>query len=329
MRINYFAHARVEHAQNWAKWLTGRGHDVLLYSPDPSKTAGVLPKSQLKRFTYKPRPADINHVWYIYRQYLAAWLKSNRPNLASGIGSDLLKQARGGIDRIIDRHALKHAYVLVEDAKTRTIARSLVQDPSRVRLTRMGIDTETYRPPAQRPDPGAILYMRGFNKVYDPCTLIRAAQRLDPAQDWRVTMVGGGSELGKLEVMVADGGLADRVDIVADRLPQPAIPRLLQGFTIAVNTSTSDSGISVANLQAMSTGLALASTDNAENPRWIDRSTMFRPGDDAGLADILGSLLGRPARTRKIGAKNRATILKNFSEERAMRRVEAVYEEAA
>jgi glycosyltransferase involved in cell wall biosynthesis len=101
---------------------------------------------------------------------------------------------------------------------------------------------------------------------------------------------------------------------------------------VYVSTSTADAGIAASTAEAMATELPVVISDSAENGLWIDDGAngfLFPTGDATVLADRLQRLVEDPALRARLGRAGRATIIARNDYDGEMRKMDALYAEAA
>lgn len=149
--------------------------------------------------------------------------------------------------------------------------------------------------------------------------------RRDPETLWAVA--GAGEDLPRLEHMVADAGLSDRV-ILLGRIAVGA--SLHRAFDVTFAPSRRE-GQSVSALEAMACGTAVVTTRIPGNSDLIEdgRSGVLVEVDDvASMADALVDLLDSPESRASLGREARASYERAFTRDAMVARVQALYREA-
>ncbi len=142
----------------------------------------------------------------------------------------------------------------------------------KVIYTGHAIDTEGFRPIANRPARGAALQMLSVGRispVKDLETVIRACEFLKSTweRDWTLSIVGGPlmtrdhSYLETLRKIVRTGGLEERIHFYGSR-PFSEVPELYREHDIFISMSTTGS-IDKSVLEAMSSGLTVVTANEA------------------------------------------------------------------
>jgi glycosyltransferase involved in cell wall biosynthesis len=159
---------------------------------------------------------------------------------------------------------------------------------------------------------------------------LRAAARLaarDPTVHFLV--VGDGPERPRLEALVAELGLGDRVDLLGLRADARAV---IAELDVLVVSSLSD-GAPLVVLEAMEAEVPVVASAVGGLPDQIDHGAdglLVPPGDDEALAAAVAGLLRDPARRRALGAAGRERVggAGAGAHDRLVAEVEAVYQRA-
>lgn len=163
---------------------------------------------------------------------------------------------------------------------------------------------------------------KGFDVLIAAAALLR-----DRGLSFEVEIAGEGDERGKLEGLIAEHGLADRVRLVGWRGASAflatgdvfAFPSYQEGFPLVL-------------LEAMAVGLPVASSAIPGPDEMIVEGVSGRlspPGDAAALADALAGLIADPAGSIALGRKAREAVLADYGPDSLARRLSAVVDEIA
>ncbi len=181
-------------------------------------------------------------------------------------------------------------------------------------------------------DPPARLDRRGdlvgAVAVFEPYKgldiFVRAAARVAanrPGQ--RFALFGSGSQEPALRRLVADVGLADRIDFPGFVPAEEALPQL----SIYVMTSWFEN-CPIALLEAMALGIPVVATREYGVPEIATDGTALlpRPGDDAGVAAAIESLLDDAAAANRQADRARERILTSFTTAGMTAAIRGLYE---
>jgi hypothetical protein len=155
-----------------------------------------------------------------------------------------------------------------------------------------------------------ILYVRGFEPVHQPQTVIEAF-RLAHAQDdsLRLWLAGAGGLREKIEAVVDTRGLRGAVRFLG-QLDQPKLAGCFTEANAYLACSVSD-GSSLSLLQAMHAGLPCIVSDLGGNREWLesDGGWLAPAGEPAAFARALvESACLAPEDRARISAHNRLTV---------------------
>ncbi|NLE75645.1 MAG: glycosyltransferase family 4 protein, partial [Chloroflexi bacterium] len=232
--------------------------------------------------------------------------------------------------RLLERYcyrAANHAIAGNRDAE-RVLRAKGYAGPIAV-LPQFGVDENRFRPGSGRPPVFNIGYVGRFvpGKAVD--LLLRAAAGLPG--EWRLSLLGSGTERKALARLSGELGIADRVTW---QLPVSSgeVPRHLQGLSCLVLPS-----ISLPNwveqfgrvlIEAMACGVPVIGSDSGEIPHVIgDAGLVFSEGDAGGLRDHLARLQAEPGLAEALGELGRQRVLEHFTQASIARRTAAVYAE--
>lgn len=157
--------------------------------------------------------------------------------------------------------------------------------------------------------------------------LLEAMARLDQALE--LVIVGDGPQRAALEKQVAQLGLGERVRLAGD---QADVLPWLRALDIFVLPSYANEGVPQALVQAMLVELPCVTTavggiaEIAEHER---TAIVVPPRDPQALAAAIGRLAADAARRRELGEAARRRCVEDFSLERMLERMEALYREVA
>ncbi len=172
--------------------------------------------------------------------------------------------------------------------------------------------------PGERAGPLRLVAVGRLDRVKGFDLLVDAFAVLAPAHpEWSLTIFGEGPERAALEARATASRLDGRV-LLPGRVPD-ATPHLLSAHLFALTSRRE--GFPNALLEAMACGLPVVACDCPSGPAEIVASghdgLLVPPGEVAGLASALGSLMGNPAERARLGANARA-VATRFAPERIL-----------
>lgn len=152
-----------------------------------------------------------------------------------------------------------------------------------------------------------LLYVRAFQKVYNPTMAIEVLAKLSETHpDARLCMVGPDKDQSQAEVeaLAKRYGLEDRLEITG-RLEKPIWIAKSTQFDIFINTTNVDNH-PVSVTEAMALGLPVVSTNAGGLPNLIEHGKhglLVDCGDVSAMVEAIESLLADPEKAQTI-AKN-------------------------
>ncbi len=158
---------------------------------------------------------------------------------------------------------------------------------------------------------------KGFDVLIAALALLR-----DQGQAFDCEIAGEGDERAKLEALIAQHGLGQRVRLVGWR-DAPAF--LATGDVFAFPSY--QEGFPLVLLEAMAAGLPAAASAIPGPVEMIEDGVdgvLVPPGDPAALAGALAGLIAAPEKAVALGAAARAKVLGDYGPESLKRRLDAV-----
>jgi glycosyltransferase involved in cell wall biosynthesis len=156
--------------------------------------------------------------------------------------------------------------------------------------------------------------------------LLRAAARLvREHRSLTLCIVGDGPTRKPLEQLAIKLGLRDVVSWAGERRDAK---RIVSAFDVGVICSAWE-GLPVASLEILAAGVPLVSTAVGALPEVLSGGAglLVEPGDDAGLAAAIASILDDPTRAAELGRLGRQRIADEYSFARMVADFERVYTE--
>ncbi len=350
IRLLVMADGRSVHTDRWCRYFADHGFEVALFTLEPSSGAsyrvyqgrrptgvGMIDYRLARRDMHaavRDFGPDVISAHYVISYGWLASFCSACPAVVTAWGSDLLRAAgRSLLHRRRIARAMAHAsYCTVDNENLRRAAAEYI-DPDRIVRVLFGIDRHAFANIVKSSFPGdgpiRIIAPRGFQPVYDPDTVIRAATLVRGRIDTRIDMLGDKERGDELAQEVQKQSLADIVSV------HPFIPNhndfhaALREYDIYLSTSLSDS-TSVALLQAMSAGVFPVVTDIEGNREWITpgrNGLLFEPKSASSLAEAIIRAAGMRRRFAAIAQENRRIVESQGIWEDNMERVGALFRE--
>lgn len=219
---------------------------------------------------------DVIDAHYVYPDGVAAvWLGRavGRPVVITARGTDVNLIPRFPVPRRLIRGAIGGAAALV--AVSAALAEPLVAlgaPPAKVTVLRNGVDTDLFRPPADRAAAREALGLTGPTLISVGHLIERkghdlAIAALDALPGWSLLIVGEGPERARLAALAARPGLAGRVRLLGAR-PQAELPALY-GAADALVLASSREGWANVLLESMACGTPVVASDIWGNPEVV------------------------------------------------------------
>jgi sugar transferase (PEP-CTERM/EpsH1 system associated) len=237
---------------------------------------------------------------------------------------------------------LVHRYVPLSKELSNYLGDQVGVAESKLRLICNGVDVERFRPgggecreavlPQGFADQDSLLIgnVGRLEAVKDQLTLVRAFKELCQHRPdnsrLRLVLIGDGSLRGKIEKLVAQEGLQDRVWLAGTR---EDVPQLLSMLDIFVLPSLAE-GISNTILEAMACGLPVVATrvgGNAELLREGETGFLVPRADPQAMAAALLNYVDHAALRTTHGEAARTRVEGTFSIARMVSRYLEVYDE--
>jgi len=206
--------------------------------------------------------------------------------------------------------------------------------PEKVHVVHNGIDVEKFRNARDRrdilfPNVGdaklVVLVGNMHSDVKGHPSLIECAPRVTREfPNVRFVLVGDGTQRAQFEQQVASLGLTESFFFLGSRTD---IPDILAACDIAVLPSRAE-GLSNALLEYLATGLPTIASRVGGNPELVEDGVsgfLVPPQDSDALGMALLKILRDPELMRRFGERGREFVVQNFSFERLVREVDALY----
>lgn len=334
------------HLRRWAQQMAMRGWRISVVTARPHPIEGVEQRvlepvrrsaDWLRRVGAARRHVaslapDIVHAHYVSSYgYLAARC-GRQPCVMTAWGSDLLvtpRQSRAM--HWLTGWTLRRADLITGDSADLVTLAQAYAPRVPVRLVHWGADTDCFAPTPWRDKPGfQIASLRSWEPNYHIDTLLDAFAQLlrsRPALPSLLHLLGGGTAEAALRAQADALGIVDKVRFHG-RLDDAGMNAVLASCKVAVTVPASDA-TSVALLESMACGLAVVASALPANRAWLDQDAALLPpsGDAAALTRALQKLCDDDALAQRLGANNRARVLRDGRRATQMDAVTALYEE--
>jgi glycosyltransferase involved in cell wall biosynthesis len=155
--------------------------------------------------------------------------------------------------------------------------------------------------------------------------LLRAFCRLlQQIPEARLLIVGDGSLRGKMEHLADDLGIHDHTLFLGARRD---IPELLASMDVVALSSDLE-GLPIAILEAMAAGRPVVATGAGgigAVVRHCETGLLVRPGDEAGLAASLATVIGDRVLARRMGENGQRFVMEHYAFKRVLRQYQSLY----
>jgi glycosyltransferase involved in cell wall biosynthesis len=219
----------------------------------------------------------------------------------------------------------------VSESSRSDIARHMGVPAAGVQVIPVGIDPDTFRPPAAAGlrEPARIVVTTSSDVPLKGLVhLLEAVAKLRTERDVRLTVVGTARSGGPAHTALDRLGLGDAVRFTGP-VPQEELVRLLQTATVAAIPSLYE-GFSLPAVEAMACGTPLVTTDAGALPEVVGShaGVQVPPGDVDRLTAALQLVLDHPSLQDQLGRAGRARVLAAFTWRRTAERTADWYGEA-
>jgi rhamnosyl/mannosyltransferase len=341
------------HVRALAEAQVRRGHTVTVLTTSPTRHtrretlngAQVIKAARLATIASTPlsvalplvlrtmRP-DITHVQSPYPlAELACLLGGPRPYVVSyqaDISRPVQRLIMLAYHPLFQRFLRGAARVLVTSPGFARTSPHLQSVKDRLALVPLGVEAARFAPAAQTNGrPFTILFLGLLRHYKGVDELLRAMKLL--TVEARLIIAGEGPQRGTLAQMARAFGLLDRVTF-AGRVPDEALPALYRSADAFVLPSLNRAeSFGTVLVEAMLSGLPCVTTEVGSGTSYVVQhrvtGLVVPPRSPTALADALTHLQRNPALRARMGTAGRARALREFTAEKMVARVEAVYNE--
>jgi glycosyltransferase involved in cell wall biosynthesis len=285
--------------------------------------------SSTPRLVSRARDADILHAqaFQSVPPTLLARRRSGAPVVTTWHTSHFLIRSEHPFWRPVFRRLLERVdYNLAASTEIADVGESIAPAVHVEALTN-GVDTDLFRPVEPSLPPTArrrLIVPRRLFEKNGVEYLIRALPRIAEAEDVEAVLVGDGPERSRLENLVRELGIQDRVTFVGAK-PHTEMPGILASGELAIFPSLMEA-TSVAALECMACEVPVAASRVGGLPEIVDDAVggLFRPADPDDLADTVIRLLNAPDLPAR-GSIARARVVDHWSNDRLAERHLEIY----
>lgn len=192
----------------------------------------------------------------------------------------------------------------------------------------VGVDTETFRPPAEPRVPGRIVSVASSDSPLKGArVLIEAVAKLATERDVELVMVGRPKEDGPVMRLIDQLSIGERMRFVSG-LSDQALAQLLGSAEVAVVPSLYE-GFSIPAVEAMACATPVVASRAGALPEVVgDCGVLVKAGDPGELAAALDELLDDPTTRSRLGRAGRDRVCEHYSWAHVAAATAAVYAEA-
>lgn len=331
------------HVQRWAREMMARGYRVSLVTARPQDIPGVeqlvlRPVRRSRDWLFRSAEAtralqrlapDLVHAHYVTSYGWLGARARRHPLVMTAWGSDLLLTPNTSVlMRGLTGWTLRRADLITGDSADLLDAARAYGPRAPVELVHWGVEMARFLPAPWQSKAGfGIASLRSWEPNYRIDVILDAVARLRrerPGLPVTLHLLGGGSLEDALRQQAAALGLAG-CTVFHGRVGDAEMQSVMAACKVSVTVPGSDA-TSVAMLESMACGLAVVASDLPANRDWLPHAPRVPAGDAPALAQVLVALADDDARTRQLGAANRARIERDGRRDAQMDRMAALYE---
>ena len=172
--------------------------------------------------------------------------------------------------------------------------------PVNIEVIPNGIDTTRYlHASSEIHDPPCIIYMGRFSPEKNAQLVPKILSHLDDLR-WKCVMVGYGPQMARVQTLIAENRLNDRIELPGWVSPQE-VDEVLLKCDILLMPSLHE-GMPMVGLQGLASGLALVMSDVGACPDMVnleENGFLIEAGDEKGYAHALRILLSDPKKLQQ------------------------------
>jgi glycosyltransferase involved in cell wall biosynthesis len=364
MKICFLADIRSIHTQRWISFFAQR-YDTFLVSIDYPEdlhrveeakkyfsqngvTVYTISKSIpniifspfiVKKILNKIHP-DLIHAHFVTQYGFLGAFSNHHPFILTAWGTDVLIDPKKSLLlRTIIKFAIRKADIITCDGEnTKNALVGLGARISKIKHIYFGVDTNKFNPIKADRDlftskfgfhnVKVVIYLRGFEPVYDAETIIKAIPKIvENIPQVKFLLAGSGSQMENLQERVRGFEFKDSIFFLG-RIPNDELPSYLASSDVYISTSLSDSGIAASTAEAMASGVAVISTDCGDIKLWINdkyNGYIIEKENPDMLADRVIRLLKNDEQRKQFGARGREKIELTQDYHKEMKKMDEIY----
>lgn len=185
-------------------------------------------------------------------------------------------------------------------------------------IPQFGVDPEIYKPNGheKRERVFCIGYIGRLVEEKGVDLLLRALS--DLPGEWRLRILGSGPQKGRLESLVQELGLRERVAFDSP-IPSPGMPDYYRGLDLLVLPSRTRSNwkeqFGRVLIEAMATGVPVVGSDSGEIPHVIGDAGLIFPEDDAlAFREAIEEIMGDERLRQRLAQAGRERVLERYTQ---------------
>lgn len=277
------------------------------------------------------RGCDILHANWSLSAFsvMAAKIIHRRPYVVTVQGSDIFVAAQKPGIRMLTRLALRRAKKVL--ALSRALAEETARlgvEPERIVVVQNGVDIRRFAVASDTRREPVILYVGSFIERKGCRYLIESFREVSSRQpDYRLVMVGEGSQKEELVTLTAQLGLDDRVTFTGLQT-QEQVRSWMQRARVFVLPSLEE-GQGVVVVEALACGTPCVGTRVGGIPDMIVPAVgrLVPPGDAPALAQAITAVIGDTAGWEEMSRSARERAKDHYDWDKIVERIIAIYQE--
>jgi len=211
--------------------------------------------------------------------------------------------------------------------------------PERLHVVLPGIDPEEFSPPPAPPDPPAVGFLGRASESLGLGILAEAFLGLRESPTFRTLrlhVTGGATEddrpfLKSLQARFADRGAAASVKFYED-FGTAGRREFLRSLSVLSVPAPSGAAFGLYLLESFASGVPAVQPLTGAFPEILEATgagVLYHPNTPEALAEVLGDLLGDPARRAELGRRGREAVERRFNLDVLARKMKEVYRKVA